>query len=93
MYVKVTSIDADAGRYSLSMKLCSQSDGRDLDPTHVEARRDGERWGEVGRSHLDPTHAEARRDGERWGEVGRSHLGPAHAEAHSDADRRYFRVN
>ena len=65
MYVKVTSIDADAGRYSLSMKLCSQSDGRDLDPTHVEARRYGEMWGEMGRSHLDPTHAEAHSDADR----------------------------
>jgi len=45
VYVKVTSIDADAGRYSLSMKLCSQSDGRDLDPTHVEALSDADRRG------------------------------------------------
>jgi len=40
VYVKVTMVDASAGRYSLSMKLCSQSDGRDLDPTHAESEAD-----------------------------------------------------
>jgi len=48
VFVKVTAVDVAAGRYSLSMKLCSQSDGRDLDPTHVEAQSDADRKGSGG---------------------------------------------
>ena len=76
MYVKVTSIDADAGRYSLSMKLCSQSDGRDLDPTHVEARRYGEIWGDRTSTRLTPRRGEMGRGGERWGDRTSARLTP-----------------
>jgi hypothetical protein len=55
VYVKVTMVDSAAGRYSLSMNLCSQSDGRDLDPTHVESeadRRGGKGGGDEPRRDL-----------------------------------------
>ncbi|KAL1522280.1 hypothetical protein AB1Y20_017274 [Prymnesium parvum] len=41
VYVKVIAIDEEAGKLSLSMKYCSQRNGRDLDPTHMEALADG----------------------------------------------------
>ena len=45
VYVKVISVDAETGKVGLSMKLVSQSDGRDLDPSHAEAQSEGERGG------------------------------------------------
>ena len=44
-FVKVIAVDQDNGKVSLSMKLVSQGNGRDLDPTHVEATAEGERRG------------------------------------------------
>lgn len=45
VFVKVISADAESGKIALSMKLVSQREGRDLDPTHVEATAEGERRG------------------------------------------------
>ena len=42
-WLKVVSVDEGMGRIGLSMKLVSQGDGRDLDPSHTEAAADGER--------------------------------------------------
>ena len=43
MFVKVVSVDEASGKVSLSMKLASQGDVRDLDPSHAEAQAEGER--------------------------------------------------
>ena len=43
VFVKVIGIDEENGRISLSYKLVSQSDGRDLDPTHAEAANETDR--------------------------------------------------
>jgi ribosomal protein S1 len=43
VFVKVVSVDEASGKVSLSMKLASQGDVRDLDPSHAEAQAEGER--------------------------------------------------
>ena len=43
VFVKVISVDEASGKISLSMKLASQGDERDLDPSHAEAQAEGER--------------------------------------------------
>ena len=53
MFVKVVSVDEASGKVSLSMKLASQGDVRDLDPSHAEAQAEGERGGGRGR-RVDP---------------------------------------
>jgi predicted RNA-binding protein with RPS1 domain len=53
VFVKVISVDEASGKISLSMKLASQGDGRDLDPSHAEAQAEGERGGGRGR-RVDP---------------------------------------
>ena len=55
VFVKVTAVDDAAQKYSLSMKCCSQGDGRDLDPTHAEALADGDKRRPRG-GGLDSTH-------------------------------------
>ena len=45
IFVKVISVDERSGKLAFSRKLASQSDGRDLDPSHVEAAAEGERRG------------------------------------------------
>ena len=40
---QVIGADEVSGKIALSMKLVSQRDGRDLDPSHVEAAAEGER--------------------------------------------------
>ena len=39
------NVDSETGKVGLSMKLVSQGDGRDLDPSHAEAQSEGERSG------------------------------------------------
>ena len=50
---QLISVDEASGKISLSMKLASQGDGRDLDPSHAEAQAEGERGGGRGR-RADP---------------------------------------
>ena len=55
--VKVIGIDEEQGRISLSYKLVSQSDGRDLDPTHAEAANETDRYGAALLFAHSPPHA------------------------------------
>ena len=43
VFVKVIGADEVTGKIALSMKLVSQREGRDLDPSHVEAAAEGDR--------------------------------------------------